>query len=529
MDMMQRETQAAAPISRTHAAYALGLLTLMYAVSTMDRFILSILSPQIKLDFGISDAQLGFLNGTAFAVFYSVFGIPLGKLADTWVRRRLIAVCMALWSLMTLASGFTRNFAQLSLVRIGVAVGESAATPSSYSMLPDLFGKDRLATVIAVYNCGAHIGMGLGIIVGGLVLQWWGALFTPETAPLGLKGWQAALLIAALPGLVLAFFVNRLREPQRGGRDGLPADNSARPQREFLRELGAVLPVLSTLLLLRETPVGERAGAARRALLLAIGVVATAALLIAATGDVAQWLVLGLGVYAAGSWVQHTARRDPVCAQLIFRTRSLRSALLGYGLLTIFSISFSVWAPSYFVRFHGAENPHIAHALGLMFIIFGSSGMLLGGVLGDKWRQRSPRGYLYLSMLCIVLAVPLLAGALFSAGAVAALAFAAGNILISTFYLSAGPATVQRLVLPRMRATTSAIYMLMLAGFGSGLGPYSVGLLSDRVTGGDIRFAILSVCLAAAALGIGLLWNASRSIEQDEATLLQRARLAGEV
>jgi hypothetical protein len=112
-------------------------VVVVYVFNFLDRQILSILAERIKADLGVSDAQMGFLYGTAFAVFYAIFGIPLGRLADVWDRRRLIAWGLAAWSAMTALSGLARSFAQLALARFAVGVGEASASPAAYSLLSD--------------------------------------------------------------------------------------------------------------------------------------------------------------------------------------------------------------------------------------------------------------------------------------------------------------------------------------------------------------------------------------------------------
>src|SRR5580658_5085844 len=119
--------------------YVLGVLFLVYAINFIDRQILSILAQDIKADLGVSDAQLGFLYGTAFAIFYSLFGIPLGRLADGWHRCRLIALGLTLWSSMTALSGLASSFGLLAAARVGVGIGEASASPAAYSLLGDYF------------------------------------------------------------------------------------------------------------------------------------------------------------------------------------------------------------------------------------------------------------------------------------------------------------------------------------------------------------------------------------------------------
>ena len=134
---------AAPPSVTPYARYVLGVLVVVYVFNFLDRQIISILAERIRRDLAVSDAQLGFLYGTAFAVFFAMFGIPLGRLADTWDRRKLIALGLAAWSAMTALSGFARTFPELAAARIGVGVGEASASPAAYSLLSDWFPAAR--------------------------------------------------------------------------------------------------------------------------------------------------------------------------------------------------------------------------------------------------------------------------------------------------------------------------------------------------------------------------------------------------
>src|SRR5688572_660502 len=232
-----------------YAWYALIVLVLVYALNFIDRQILSILAEDIKSDLDLEDAQIGFLYGTAFAVFYALFGIPLGRLADSWYRGRVMAIGLALWSSMTALSGFGNSFGMLAVARIGVGVGEAAASPAAYSMISDWFPKEKRATALSIYSSGLYIGGALSLPIGGFVLSRWNLAYPdPATAPLGLVGWQAAFLAVGIPGLLIALWVLSLREPQRGASEGLPQP-IVRPNawRDFGRELGAILPPLTLL------------------------------------------------------------------------------------------------------------------------------------------------------------------------------------------------------------------------------------------------------------------------------------------
>ncbi|HZD53633.1 MAG TPA: MFS transporter, partial [Woeseiaceae bacterium] len=122
-------------MSRPPRRYVLGLLVVVYTFNFIDRQILAILLPSIKAEFGLSDTALGFLAGSAFALFYATLGVPIALLADRWNRRNLIALALAIWSGMTALSGMAANVVQVALARIGVGVGEAGCSPPAHSMI----------------------------------------------------------------------------------------------------------------------------------------------------------------------------------------------------------------------------------------------------------------------------------------------------------------------------------------------------------------------------------------------------------
>ncbi|MAG29774.1 MAG: MFS transporter [Deltaproteobacteria bacterium] len=193
--------------SRSGSRYALGLLSLVYAVNLMDRQLLSILLEPIKQDLGISDTALGFLTGFAFAIFFSVAGIPIARWADRGSRRDVIAIGLVLWSLATAASGLALSFVHLALARIGVGVGEAAGNPPAQAMISDYFPPERRATAIAVFTMGANVGIMMGLVAGGWLADQ--------------VGWRQTFLIVGLPGIALALVIRlTLREPSRGASEG---------------------------------------------------------------------------------------------------------------------------------------------------------------------------------------------------------------------------------------------------------------------------------------------------------------------
>ncbi|MDN3639174.1 MFS transporter [Simiduia curdlanivorans] len=186
--------------------YVLALLTLAYVFNFVDRQIISILQEPIKLEFGLSDTQLGVLNGFVFAIFYVGFGIPIARWADSGKRRNIIAWAIALWSLMTALCGVAQNYVQLLAARIGVGVGEAGCSPPAHSMISDIFPQKFRATAMATYSLGINVGILVGLLMGG----WLNELY----------GWRVALWAVAAPGLVVALLLKyTVAEPARGAAD----------------------------------------------------------------------------------------------------------------------------------------------------------------------------------------------------------------------------------------------------------------------------------------------------------------------
>ena len=149
-----------------YAWYVLSILILVYILNFVDRQVLSILAEDVKRDLNLTDDDIGFLYGTAFGVFYALFGIPLGRLADSWHRVRLMTIGLSLWSVMTAMSGLARNGLMLTGARIGVGIGEATASPSAYSLISDWFPKKRRGLALSLYSSGLYIGGGLSLGLG---------------------------------------------------------------------------------------------------------------------------------------------------------------------------------------------------------------------------------------------------------------------------------------------------------------------------------------------------------------------------
>lgn len=194
--------------------YVVGVLIFAYIVSFVDRLLLGLLVQPLKASFNISDTEVGLLAGVGFALFYSVMGIPLGRLADTGNRKWLVIIGASLWSLMTALTAFADSFLELLLLRIGVGVGEAALTPAAVSIIADYFTRDRVSKALGAYSIGVYVGAGMALVGGALVVQW--------IATLHLSGWlgsfipwQLAFLVAGMPGILVVLLMTSVREPDR--------------------------------------------------------------------------------------------------------------------------------------------------------------------------------------------------------------------------------------------------------------------------------------------------------------------------
>jgi MFS family permease len=534
--LAEQSSAATRPAARVgaYAWYALFVFVLVYILNFIDRQILSILVGDIKRDLSVSDAQIGFLYGTAFAVFYALFGIPLGRLADSWYRGRLMAMGLALWSSMTAFSGFANSFGMLAAARIGVGIGEASASPAAYSMISDYFPKERRATALSIYSSGLYIGGGLSLPIGGYVVSRWTQAYPdPALAPLGLAGWQAAFIAVGVPGLLLALWVLTLREPQRGSSDGLPQP-VVRPNawRDFGRELAAILPPL-TLLTAARLP-GELG---RNLAALAI-VSAAASALMWLTGDVPQWAAYGLGVYAVFSWIQSLKHRDPPTYRLIWGTPIVVVMAIAFGSISFVTYATSFWIP-YFVEqtfyaealapsryLHGlTAKEEVGAILGWTAALSAAIGVILGGYLSDVWRQRDPRGRLFVNIISTLVPIPLIAFMLTTDNLTAFYLVNPIAHMFASAWVGAAVATLQDVVLPRMRGTAGATYILGTTMVGLALGPYFAGKVS--VLSGDLSTGIFALYLMP-PLTVFALWRVSQKIEWLEATKVERAREVGE-
>jgi MFS family permease len=201
---------------RNVAWYALGVLTLCYTFSYVDRQILAFLVAPLKHDMHISDTEIGLLQGLAFAMFYAFFGLPMGMLADRFSRRNIVLAGLVVWSVMTALSGAARSYWELALARMGVGIGEAVINPCALSMIADYFPKERLSLALSVYMMGIQIGAGLAMIIGGVVAQMVANMPPIEIAGYGaVAPWRLTFIVVGVPGLLIALILATVKEPPR--------------------------------------------------------------------------------------------------------------------------------------------------------------------------------------------------------------------------------------------------------------------------------------------------------------------------
>ena len=502
-----------------YAWYVLFVLVLVYIMNFIDRQIMAILADDIKADLGIGDAEIGFLYGTVFGVFYALFGIPLGRLADNWKRIRLLTIGLTLWSAMTALSGFAKSFTQLAGARIGVGVGEASASPVAFSILSDYFPKEKRATALAVYSSGLYLGGGFSLFIGGVIVNRWNAAF-PDGGPMGIVGWQAAFLAVGLPGLLLAGLVATLKEPIRGLADGITTPPEPRPFAKFLTELSSVVPPFTLF---------HAAGFGARALVVNVIGLGVALLFMAGmtrfSGNWPQWVAIGLAGYAVFSWSQSLKRRDPPTYALIWGTPTFLFVVSGFGMIAMVGYAVGFWQAPYALRVFGADKAVAGFFLGGGGALGGFLGVIMGGRLSDWFKARNPAGRIFIGFVALLGAAPFFIAQFTSQNEVVFYVAAFFASVFASTWVGVAAATSQDLVLPRMRGAATATYFLGTTIIGLGIGPFFVGKMSEVL--GNLGHAVLSLYIFVPAILV-LLVLVYRNLPAAEASRVERARAAGE-
>jgi len=509
---------AGEPRVRPYACYALFVLLLGNILNNLDRYILSILALDIKRDLQLTDAELGFLLGTAFAVFYAIMGIAMGRIADGMSRSKLMAAGLTLWSAMTALGGAATSFAMLSAARVGVGIGEATGHPCSHSLLSSYFPARNRALILAIYTLGAFIGATGAMVIGGLFLENWTSMCreVPIAGVCSLPGWKATLITVGLPGLLVALLVVTLREPPRPGFVATPVG------RLVARELGASLPPLSAFNLLRE----GGSEALHSNLLLIGALVLAAALLSWLTGNPPQWIAAALGTYAVVTWGRIQKLRDRPFFDLTLGFPTFLLALIGSSMIAAAGGAASAWAAPYAMRTLGMSPAEAGISLGLTYAGAAIVGVVLGGWITDRWKRSDLRAPIWFGMISLLGGFP---GLLIMVVAEDGRTFLAGYALfglMASGWSGGFTALVQDLVLPRMRGAAASVFALINTLLIAGIGPYWVGKVSMMT--GSLGAGLLSVELLVPFALVVLYYTARRMQHETAEARLTRARAAGE-
>ncbi len=425
----KRELETSSPpeiITPQYRRYAMLLLVLVFTSSHVDRQILAILLQPIKLELQLSDTQLGFLSGVAFAIFYATLGIPMAMWADRGNRRNLISLALTIWSGMTAVCGMATTFWQLALARVGVGVGEAGSTPPSHSMIADMYPPAERATAMGTFSLGINFGLMTGFLIGGWVSQWY--------------GWRAAFYTVGLPGLLLALVVRlTLREPPRGYAEGLQSAAHEAPSFATVVRFMTSTPTLRHL--------------------------------------------------AAGATL---------------------ASFVGYGVV--------LWLPAFLIRSHGLQSGQIGTALAFLFGVLGGISTYVGGRLADRLGKHDVRWNMWVVSCAILIALPFTVAAYLARDIQTATLCSLVPALMGGVYLGPSFALNQSLVTVRMRSVASAILLFIVNIIGLGLGPQTVGILSDffqaQYGAESLRYALL--CLSLVNIWTALhYFLAGRTVQTD--------------
>lgn len=517
------------------AAYALTLVSMTQAMSLLDRQILAILAPDIKGDLNIGDAEMGLLYGTVFALFYAVFSLPLGRLADGWFRTRLLGICLVFWSASTALAGFASSFALLALSRLGVGIGEAATQPAGTSLVYDYWPRHRRGFVMAVMAAAIAGGLGGSMLLGGVVADWWNNAYPAGARPFGLAGWQFAFFVAAAPGFILAIFVYRLKEPPRGTMDGIETPPDPAPFAASAQVLGSIMPGTNWLNLSRLKAAPSVWVANLLAMVLVIAAMAGLAWLtgtysprpdlklgaFSLSPHVLQWSVIGFGIFVIFNLFQGMKLSDPQAYRVITRSPTLLMGMCAGALQSVINYGIMGFTPLFLISTYKLSMAEVALVFGPLSAAIGIVGPLISGPLADRMQRSFPgRGRAYVALFAMGLS-PLICLWVYSAPDPTQfyLRFTLYSIVL-TGWLPPLYSIMYEQVLPRMRGITTSVYLMVMTILGLGTGPYLVGMVSDAT--GDVGFAIKCINLVGPVIIVLLLLMAKRA-HRDEQALMERA------
>jgi len=428
----------------SYKAWVLFMLLVVYIFNFIDRQIIGILAVPIQAELALSDTQLSLMGGIAFALFYTVLGIPIAWLADRKNRTWIITIALMIWSAMTALCGLAQNFVQLFLARLGVGVGEAGGVAPSYSLISDYFPSNQRSRALGIYAFAIPIGSALGMLIGGVLTN--------------LIGWRLTFIVVGILGLAIApLFKLTVKEPKRGRYDSTTSDVIAVP-------FSSVIQILKTK---------------KSFWFLSLG------------GASASMMTYGLLFWFPS-----------------FLVRSFNAEL----------VTFFSWLPSFMLPTDPSPVLFVSYFYGLILLVGGIAGIWLGAVVSDKLGETDKTIYGRAPAYSFIATIPFFLIGILSNSLI--IVFFSFMIIQALSFVMMGPlvSSLQHIVGPNMRATTSAIALFINNLVGIGLGNLLIGILSDFLSAQfaeeALRYSIASGVIFYLVAAILFLF-AARNLESD--------------
>ena len=428
----------------SYKAWVLFMLLVVYIFNFIDRQIIGILAVPIQAELALSDTQLSLMGGIAFALFYTVLGIPIAWLADRKNRTWIITIALMIWSAMTALCGLAQNFVQLFLARLGVGVGEAGGVAPSYSLISDYFPSNQRSRALGIYAFAIPIGSALGMLIGGVLTN--------------LIGWRLTFIVVGILGLAIApLFKLTVKEPKRGRYDSTTSDVTAVP-------FSSIIQILKTK---------------KSFWFLSLG------------GASASMMTYGLLFWFPS-----------------FLVRSFNAEL----------VTFFSWLPSFMLPTDPSPVLFVSYFYGLILLVGGIAGIWLGAVVSDKLGETDKTIYGRAPAYSFIATIPFFLIGILSNSLI--IVFFSFMIIQALSFVMMGPlvSSLQHIVGPNMRATTSAIALFINNLVGIGLGNLLIGILSDFLSAQfaeeALRYSIASGVIFYLVAAILFLF-AARNLESD--------------
>ena len=428
----------------SYKAWVLFMLLVVYIFNFIDRQIIGILAVPIQAELALSDTQLSLMGGIAFALFYTVLGIPIAWLADRKNRTWIITIALMIWCAMTALCGLAQNFVQLFLARLGVGVGEAGGVAPSYSLISDYFPSNQRSRALGIYAFAIPIGSALGMLIGGVLTN--------------LIGWRLTFIVVGILGLAIApLFKLTVKEPKRGRYDSTTSDVTAVP-------FSSVIQILKTK---------------KSFWFLSLG------------GASASMMTYGLLFWFPS-----------------FLVRSFNAEL----------VTFFSWLPSFMLPTDPSPVLFVSYFYGLILLVGGIAGIWLGAVVSDKLGETDKTIYGRAPAYSFIATIPFFLIGILSNSLI--IVFFSFMIIQALSFVMMGPlvSSLQHIVGPNMRATTSAIALFINNLVGIGLGNLLIGILSDFLSAQfaeeALRYSIASGVIFYLVAAILFLF-AAKNLESD--------------